>query len=155
MLSIGTKAPEFSALDQSNKLRSLADYKGKYLILYFYPRDDTPGCTKEACSFRDSYHQLEIMNVSVIGVSKDSVVSHKKFADKYHIGFPLLADPDKVILKSYEAWGKKKFMGREFEGTLRVSYLIDPKGVIVKNYPKVNPLVHAAEINEDLKNLMK
>lgn len=150
MIKIGDIAPVFEALDQDGNIQSLASYVGKWVVLYFYPKDDTPGCTKEACNFRDSFHQLEKLGVVVLGVSKDTVPSHKKFALKYHLNFPLLADPDKTIIRLYDAWGKKKFMGREFDGTMRRSYLIDPKGIIQKIYEKVNPLIHSGEILKDL-----
>jgi len=150
MVAIGKPAIDFNGLDQEGKNQSLSMYLGKWIVLYFYPKDDTPGCTKEACNFRDSFHQLEKLGVIILGVSKDTVESHKKFAQKYHLNFPLIADPEKKIIKTYNSWGKKKFMGREFEGTLRMTYLINPKGIIHKVYEKVNPLVHAGEIIRDL-----
>jgi thioredoxin-dependent peroxiredoxin len=150
MIKPGETAPAFSTLDQDGKTQTLSMYVGKWVILYFYPRDDTPGCTKEACNFRDSFHQLEKFGVVILGVSKDTVLSHKKFAQKYHLNFPLLADPDKTIIQLYDAWGKKKFMGREFEGTIRMTYLINPKGRVEKVYEKVNPLIHAGEVIRDL-----
>ncbi|MEI8232693.1 MAG: thioredoxin-dependent thiol peroxidase [bacterium] len=144
-------AINFSLPDQDGVMRSLHDYLGKWVILYFYPKDDTPGCTKEACNFRDSFHQLEKLGVIIIGVSKDSVASHKKFATKYSLNFPLLSDPNHELIEQYSAWGEKKFMGRLFLGILRMTYLINPKGEIAKVYPKVNPTVHASEILADLK----
>lgn len=144
------KAKDFKLTDQDGKTHSLSMYFGKWIVLYFYPRDDTPGCTKEACNFRDSISELKKLGVVVLGVSKDSVASHKKFADKYHLNFPILSDETKEVMKSYEAWGKKKFMGREFEGTLRMTYLIDPKGEIRKVYKNVNPSIHAGDILNDL-----
>ena len=151
MLTLNSKAPNFEAQDQNGKVHKLSNYLGKWVVLYFYPKDNTPGCTKEACSFRDSYHQLQNMKVIILGVSKDSVESHLKFAQKHDLNFPLLADTDKKIINSYFAWGIKKFMGREFEGIKRMTYLINPKGEIVKIYEKVNPLKHVGEILEDLK----
>lgn len=151
MLKINTNAPEFSAQDQFGKTQSLSGQKGKWTVLYFYPKDDTPGCTKEACNFRDSHQVLQKMGVTILGVSNDSVESHKKFADKYHLNFSLLADPEKQIIEKYQAWEVKKFMGKEFSGTLRITYLIDPKGMIKKVYEKVNPLFHAGEIIKDIK----
>ena len=145
------KTADFTLPDQNGKNHKLSDYLGKWVVLYFYPKDDTPGCTKEACSFRDNYQTLQIKGVVILGVSKDSISSHKKFADKYRLTFPLLSDEDKKIHKAYGAWGKKKFMGREFEGTLRNTYLINPKGEIQKVYENVNPLNHAQKILEDLK----
>jgi len=146
------KTIDFSLTDQNEKVHQLSSYKGKWVLLYFYPKDDTPGCTKEACGFRDSLNDLEKHNVSVLGVSADSVSSHQKFAKKYHLNFPLLSDERKEVIKAYGAWGKKKFMGREFEGILRISFLINPKGEIVKKYDKVKPEAHAKEVLEDIKN---
>lgn len=147
------KATNFALLDQDEKKHSLSDYKGKWIILYFYPRDNTPGCTKEACSFRDSYKALQKIGVIILGVSKDSVASHKKFAEKYSLNFPILSDESTKTIQAYKSWGIKKFMGREFEGTLRNTYLINPKGEIVKTYEKVNPLTHVTEIISDIKKL--
>lgn len=147
------KTIHFSLPDQNGKIHKLSDYLGKWVILYFYPKDDTPGCTKEACGFRDSLKTLKDMGVIVLGVSADSIFSHKKFSNKYQLNFPLLSDEKKEIIKKYEAWGKKKFMGREFEGILRITYLINPKGEIVKKYEKVKPEQHAEEIIKDIKNL--
>ena len=149
------KATDFTLLDQNGKEHSLSDHKGKWVVLYFYPKDDTPGCTKEACSFRDSFRELQKMGVQILGISKDSVASHKKFAEKYNLNFPILSDESKEIVKAYKSWGKKKFMGREFEGTIRNTYLINPTGEIVKFYEKVNPLTHASEIISDIKDMQK
>lgn len=146
-------APTFSLPDQNGTLRSLNEYRGKWVVLYFYPKDDTPGCTKEACTFRDAIATFQKLGVEIVGVSKDSVSSHKKFADKYHLNFSLLSDESHETIKSYGSWGEKKFMGRVFEGTLRNTYLIDPNGVIVKTYEKVNPLVHAEGVLHDLTEL--
>lgn len=147
------KASNFQLPDQDNKVHSLTDYRGKWVVLYFYPKDDTPGCIKEACSFRDSFNKLQSLGVVVLGVSRDSVSSHKKFAQKYHLNFPLLADVNKEVINLYHAWGKKKFMGKEYEGILRTTYLINPDGDIAKVYEKVDPLNHADLILSDLKNL--
>lgn len=147
------KAYDFALPDQNGKIRTLNEFRGAWLVLYFYPKDNTPGCTKEACSFRDSYHELQKMNVQIVGISKDTIVSHKKFADKYNLNFPILSNESLEIIKAYGAWGIKKFMGREFEGILRNTYLINPNGEIAKNYNKVNPLTHASEIIKDVKNL--
>lgn len=149
------KEHNFELPDQDGKLRSLAEFKGKWIVLYFYPKDNTPGCTKEACSFRDSYHQLQQMGAQIIGISKDSVASHKKFAEKFNLNFPILSDTEMKVIKKYGAWGVKKFMGREFEGTFRNTYLIDPQGNLYKTYEKVNPLTHASEIINDIKNFKK
>ncbi|HSA84412.1 MAG TPA: thioredoxin-dependent thiol peroxidase [Patescibacteria group bacterium] len=148
------KAPAFSLSDQDGKMHTLSDYVGKWLIIYFYPKDDTPGCTKEACSLRDNVKEFEKFGVSILGISKDSVSSHKKFAEKYQLNFPLLADPDHQVIESFGAWGRKKFMGREFDGILRNTYVINPKGEIEKEYKGVNPLTHADELLADLKILL-
>ena len=147
------QADDFSLPDQEGTLHSLSQYHGTWVVLFFYPKDDTPGCTKEACNFRDSFAQLQSFDAVILGVSKDSVVSHKKFAEKYHLNFPILSDEKKEVIEKYNAWGTKKFMGREFEGTLRMTYLINPNGEIQKVYEKVNPLLHAGEILKDLKTL--
>jgi thioredoxin-dependent peroxiredoxin len=147
------QAPDFTLHDQFDKPHSLSDYAGKWVVLYFYPKDDTPGCTTEACSFRDEYDYLQEQGISVLGVSKDSVKSHAKFAEKYKLNFPLLADEERKVIEAYNAWGLKKFMGREFMGIIRSTYIIDPKGNIVKEYPKVTPKEHIGEILKDLKEL--
>ncbi len=140
------KAPNFSLPDQDGTLHTLADYKGKWVVLYFYPKDDTPGCTKEACTFRDLTDVFAKKNAVIFGVSKDSVASHKKFSKKFSLPFPLLSDPSAETIKAYGAWGKKKFLGREFEGILRNTYLINPQGEIEKSYEKVDPVKHVNEI---------
>ncbi|HSX24530.1 MAG TPA: peroxiredoxin [Candidatus Andersenbacteria bacterium] len=153
MLLEHTKAPDFSAVDQFGKNHTLSDYKGKWLLLYFYPKDDTPGCTKEACAIRDAWTDFTDGGIHVLGVSKDSVKSHKKFAEKYSLPFPLLADEEKKLLNDYEALGEKTMYGKLHLGTLRVTYLIDPDGNIAKAYPNVKPDTHAQEILEDLKKM--
>jgi thioredoxin-dependent peroxiredoxin len=145
-LSEGDPAPNFTAPTNGGGTVSLKDFKGKYLVLYFYPKDDTPGCTKEACGFRDAYQDFEKAGAVVLGVSTDSVKKHDKFVEKFHLPFPLLADEDKSIVEAYGVWGKKKFMGREYMGTNRVTFLIDPKGKIKKIWPSVKPEEHAAEV---------
>lgn len=152
MLTINSKAVDFSLPDQEGKVRKLSDYAGSWIVLYFYPKDETPGCTKEACNFRDSYQTLEKMGVAILGVSKDSLPSHKKFAAKHNLNFPILSDPEKKIIQKYGAWQTKKFFGKEFAQTARMTYLIDPAGTIKKIYEKVNPLVHAGEIIKDINN---
>lgn len=147
------KAYTFSLLDQNNKTHNLEDYKGHWVVVYFYPRDDTPGCTKEACGFRDKTQPYKDQNISILGISKDSVVSHKKFAEKYHLTFPLLSDVSAETIKAYGAWGQKKFLGKTFEGILRKTYLIDPEGQIRKTYDKVDVLSHADTILKDIKTL--
>jgi peroxiredoxin Q/BCP len=149
------KAQEFSLPDQNGTIHTLTEYKGKWVVLYFYPKDDTPGCTTEACHFRDSFHELEKRHVQILGISKDSVASHKKFADKYHLTFPQLSDESKETIKAYNAWGEKKLMGKTFDGILRMTYLMNPEGEIVKVYEKVNPLTHATDILRDLETLQK
>jgi thioredoxin-dependent peroxiredoxin len=152
LLQAGQKAPGFTAKDQDGKDVSLADYLGKKVILYFYPKDDTPGCTKEACAFRDNLPNFIKTGIEVLGVSVDSEKSHKKFADKFQLPFRLVSDEDKSIVESYGVWGKKKFMGREYMGTNRVTYLIDEKGSIEQVWPKVKPETHANEILDWLQN---
>lgn len=152
-LALNSQAPDFTLPDQDGQNHALADYRGRWVVLYFYPKDDTPGCTKEACNFRDSFHELTKLGVAVLGVSKDSVRSHQKFAAKYNLTFPLLSDPDHAVIEQYGAWAPKKFMGREFLGTLRMSYLISPEGRVAKVYPQVNPTQHVTDILADLQGL--
>lgn len=154
MLRIGDQAPEFGAHDQDDKLHRLGDYKGKWVLLFFYPKDDTPGCTKEACGLRDHFGEIA-KQVVVIGISKDSVASHTRFAEKYQLPFTLLSDPDRHVIKLYDALTTKKMFGKKFEGTARISYLIDPQGIIAKIYPKVNPAEHAQDIIRDLDQMQK
>lgn len=150
---LNSYAPDFEALDQEGKQHRLSDYGGKWVVLYFYPRDNTAGCTKEACNFRDSWRDLAKMGVVVLGVSKDSVKSHKNFAQKYSLNFPILSDEDKKIVRSYKVLKKKKFMGREYVGVARMTYLVNPGGKIAKIYKKVNPLTHVSQIIRDLEEL--
>ncbi len=152
-LKMGQLAPDFSLSDQTGKEHKLSDYKDGWVLVYFYPKDDTPGCTKEACSIRDNFPKFKKSQATVLGVSVDSVKSHAKFAEKYKLPFILLADEDKTVVKKYSVWAKKKFTGREYMGTLRTSFLISPDGKIVKIYEKVNPEVHAEEVLKDLKNI--
>jgi peroxiredoxin Q/BCP len=152
-LKPGIKAPEFVLPDQDGKMHRLADYRGKWVLLYFYPKDNTSGCTKEACAIRDEFPRFGKLDAVVLGVSKDSVESHRRFADKHNLPFTLLSDSETKVLKAYGAWGRKKMAGREYMGIFRKSFLIDPKGVIAKVYEKVKPLEHAAEVLEDLKEL--
>ncbi len=151
-LKIGQLAPNFALSDQTGKTHKLSDYKGSWVLVYFYPKDDTPGCTKEACSIRDNFPKFTKSKAIVLGISVDSVKSHDKFAKKYKLPFTLLADEKKEVVKKYRVWAKKKFMGREYMGTLRTSFLIDPSGKIAKIYEKVNPEIHAEEVLEDLKS---
>lgn len=150
MPQLHKKAPSFSLEDQNGSTHTLEQYKGKKVLLYFYPKDDTPGCTTEACSFRDNYKTLSDTGLVVLGVSKDSVKSHKKFADKYDLQFPLLSDTEGTVCEAYGVWGKKKFMGREYMGIMRQSFLIDEKGNLAKIYETVVPKEHAEEVSRDL-----
>ncbi len=147
------QAPDFTLADQDGVPHSLSDYKGGWVLLYFYPKDDTPGCTKQACMIRDAFPDFGKMDATVLGVSVDSVASHRKFSEKYGLPFTLLADEEKEVVGLYGVWGKKKFMGREYEGTSRTSFLIDPKGVIKKVYKDVKPEAHAAEVLKDMAEL--
>jgi peroxiredoxin Q/BCP len=148
LLAVGDKAPAFKTLDQDGEAVALSDFKGKKVVLYFYPKDDTPGCTKEACSFRDGWSKFRKRGVAVLGVSVDDARSHRKFIDKFSLPFPLLADTDKAIVKAYGVWGEKSMYGRKYMGTHRVTYLIDEKGKIAAVWPKVKPDGHADEILE-------
>jgi peroxiredoxin Q/BCP len=145
-LKPGDKAPEFTVLTQEGKSISLADFAGKHVVLYFYPRDDTPGCTKEACGFRDTFAELQKKDAVVLGVSTDAVKAHARFAAKYKLPFMLLADEDKQIVEAYGVWGEKSFMGRKYQGTHRVTFLIGPDGKIKRIWPGVKPEEHAAEV---------
>ena len=149
------KAPAFNLPTQDGEKVKLSDYKGKWVLLYFYPKDNTPGCTKEACAMQDYLKQFNKLDFTVLGASPDSVASHKKFADKFGLKFPLLSDEDKTLVQDYGVWGKKKFMGKEYMGVNRSSFLIDPKGKIAKIYPKVKPAEHAEQVLADLKNLQE
>jgi peroxiredoxin Q/BCP len=145
-LKVGDKAPEFSALTQDGRQISLADFKGQPVILYFYPRDDTPGCTKEACAFRDEFSAFKKKGAVVLGVSTDSVKSHGQFAQKFKLPFLLLADENKAMVEAYGVWGQKSFMGRKYIGTHRVTFLIGPDGRIKQIWPEVKPQEHAKEV---------
>jgi thioredoxin-dependent peroxiredoxin len=146
LLEPGQKAPDFQTADQEGRSVSLKDFAGRKVVLYFYPKDDTPGCTKEACAFRDGYSDFRKTKIEVLGVSADGVESHKKFAEKFSLPFRLLADTDKTIVKNYGVWGEKSLYGRKFQGIHRVTYLIDEKGKIAAVWPKVRPDGHAREI---------
>lgn len=146
MLQVGSSAPNFSLPDQHGKIHQVSDYQGRWLVLYFYPKDDTPGCTTEACDFRDSIHVLQKEGMEVIGLSTDSVKSHQKFAEKYQLPFPLLADTEKKTVQDYGVWAQKKMYGREYMGILRTTFLIDPSGKIAHIFENVKPEGHAREI---------
>ena len=147
------KAPDFTLPDQNGVNHTLSQYLGKWVVVYFYPKDDTPGCTKEACSFRDGREELERNGIVVLGISADSVKSHKKFEEKHNLNFTLLSDPDKTAIHAFNAYGKKKFLGKVFDGILRNSYLIDPEGNIAKEYLNVKPQDHAIQILNDAREL--
>ena len=150
---VGATAPDFSLPDQDGVMHALNEYRGSWLLLYFYPKDSTPGCTIEACAIRDQFKDFNTIGANVVGISTDSVKSHKKFADAYELPFTLLADEHKEVVGQYGVFGEKKFMGRTYMGTTRTSFLIDPKGNIAKVYEKVTPTSHANEVIEDLKKL--
>jgi len=137
MLEIGTKAPDFTLPDQNGNMHSLSEYRGKKVILYFYPKDNTPGCTKQACGFAERYPQFTEKGAVVLGISKDSVASHKKFEEKYGLPFTLLADPELVAIQAYDVWQEKKNYGKTYMGVVRTTYLIDENGKIVKAFDKV------------------
>ena len=149
----GIQAPDFSLPDEKNLPRRLSDFRGRPVVLYFYPKDDTPGCTTEACSFRDDYSAYEKANLVVLGVSPDSPQSHAKFKDKYSLPFPLLADDGHKVCDEYGVWGPKKFVGREYEGVLRTTFLIDSNGRIAKVFENVRPSEHSAEVLDAAKML--
>lgn len=144
------KAADFTLPDSEGQLHSLSDYRGKWLVVYFYPKDDTPGCTKEACNFRDNRDTLQEHGIAVVGISRDSVASHKAFAGKYALNFPILSDESTETIRAYGAWGPKMRGGKETMGVLRNTYLIDPNGEIRKTYTRVNPSAHAEEILHDI-----
>lgn len=149
-IKINSKAPDFSLPDQTGNMHSLAEYKGRWVLLYFYPKDDTTGCTKEACAFRDAWAEFGKLNAVVLGISIDTVKSHDKFAKKYKLPFTILSDEKKEAVEAYGVWDEKSMYGRTYMGTLRTSFLIDPQGKIVKIYEKVKPEIHAEEVLMDL-----
>jgi thioredoxin-dependent peroxiredoxin len=152
-LKVGHKAPDFSLPDQTGKNIKLKDFKGKKLVLYFYPRDNTSGCTKEACDFQENLGVLRKQGVEVVGVSADSVTSHATFAEKYGLQFPLLSDESKDILKAYNVWKQKSMYGKSYLGIERTTYIIDGKGTITHIFPKVKVNGHVAEVEEALKSI--
>lgn len=145
-ISAGIPAPDFELLDDTNQTRRLADFRGQRVVLYFYPKDDTPGCTKEACNFRDDYSAYEQAGVVVLGVSPDSVESHRKFKVKFQLPFALLADDGHKVCDAYGVWGPKKFMGKAYEGVLRTTFLIGPDGTILRVFENVRPAEHSTEV---------
>lgn len=152
-LRVGENAPDFKLPDQEGDIHSLSDYKGKWLLVYFYPKDNTPGCTIEAQVIAEEFSNFKRLDVGVLGVSADSISRHKGFSDKHSLPFPILADEDKEMIKAYGVWQKKKLAGREYMGIVRWSFLINPRGKIVKVYEEVKPAEHAKEVLADLKEL--
>lgn len=150
MLEKGTKAPDFTLVDKDGKEISLSDFLGKKVVLYFYPRDNTPGCTRQACAFAAGYKGFREKNVEVIGISKDSVASHQRFAEKYSLPFVLLSDPELKAIQAYGVWQEKKLYGKPSMGVVRTTYIIDETGIIQKVMPKVKPDTNAAEILAEL-----
>jgi len=148
MLKEGSNAPAFKTTDANGETVNLKDLRGQKVVLYFYPKDDTPGCTKEACSFRDAFSKFKKQGIALFGVSPDSEKSHQKFATKYKLPFTILADTDRSIVEAYGVWGEKKFMGRTYMGVNRTTFLIDEKGKIKKIFEKVKPEDHASEVLE-------
>jgi peroxiredoxin Q/BCP len=149
-LNVGDPAPDFSLPDAQGNIVNLSDFKGKQVVLYFYPRDNTPGCTKEACGFRDAYAAFQDANTVVLGVSTDDAKSHEKFATKFQLPFPLLIDADGQVATAYDSYGLKKFMGKEYIGITRNTFVIAPDGTIAKIYKKVKPETHAEQVLADL-----
>jgi peroxiredoxin Q/BCP len=152
-INSGILAPDFELSDDTNTSRRLSSFRGKPVILYFYPKDDTPGCTKEACNFRDDYSAYEAAGVLILGVSPDNVRSHARFKAKFQLPFPLLADEDHKVCELYQVWGPKKFMGREYEGVQRTTYLIDAQGNVARVFENVRPAEHSVELLEALRSL--
>lgn len=150
MLEVGTKAPDFTLQDKDGATVSLSDFAGKKVVLYFYPRDNTPGCTRQACAFAAAFEQFKTINAVVIGISKDSVASHQKFAQKHELPFVLLSDPERIAIEGYDVWQEKKLYGKVSMGIVRTTYVINETGVIEKVMPKVKPDTNAAEILEYL-----
>ncbi len=150
-ISVNTQAPDFTLINEKGESHHFLDYLGKSILLYFYPKDDTPGCTTEACNFRDDYSTYENSGVVILGISPDSPKAHKKFKEKYHLPFTLLADVDHAVCQMYGVWGRKKMMGKEYDGVFRTSFLIDAKGMIKKVYENVKPAEHSAQVIGDLK----
>lgn len=155
MLEIGTKAPSFSLPDQNGRIHTLEEYKGKKVVLYFYPKDNTPGCTKQACGFGELYPQFQEKGAVVLGVSKDSVASHKRFEEKFGLPFPLLSDPELSCIQAYDVWQEKMNYGKVSMGVVRTTYLIDEQGLIIKAFGKVKAAENPARMLEALKELQE
>lgn len=154
MLETGTKAPDFSLPDQGGVIHSLSRYRGKKVILYFYPRDNTPGCTKQACGFRDLYPQFTEKSTVVLGVTKDSVAPHKKFQEKYQLSFPILSDTELQVIQAYDVWKEKKLYGKVSMGVVRTTYLIDENGIISKAFGKVKAAQNPEQMLEELNDII-
>jgi peroxiredoxin Q/BCP len=152
-ITSGSQAPDFALQDENNVTRRLSDFRGRPVVLYFYPKDDTPGCITEACGFRDDYSAYVNADVVILGVSPDDSKSHAKFKQKFTLQFPLLADNEHKICNLYEVWGPKKFMGREYEGVQRTTFLVDASGRIAKVFENVKPAEHSAEVLAAIKSL--
>lgn len=146
----GEKAPQFEGKDQNGNTIRLSDFTGKKLVLYFYPKDDTPGCTKEACNLRDNYQALKDQGIEIIGVSADTESKHQKFIEKYDLPFPLIADTEKEIIQAFGVWGEKKFMGKTYDGIHRITFVMDENGNVLKRFDKVKTADHAAQILEGI-----
>jgi peroxiredoxin Q/BCP len=155
MPAIGTRAPDFCLKDADGNVHTLDKYRGRWVLLYFYPKDDTPGCTKQACDLRDDQRVFDARGVVVLGVSVDDEASHAAFSKKYHLTFPLLADTEKVVVAAYGVWQDKKMMGRKYKGTVRTSFLIDPTGKVAAVYEQVKPETHTATVLETLQKLQQ
>ena len=151
VLEAGTQAPQFELYDENGKLHKLSDFSGQTVVIYFYPKDDTPGCTKEACSFRDNYKVFRDAGVEVIGISPDAVKSHKKFSEKYDLPFILLSDPDHKTCEAYGVWGLKKSFGREYYGIFRTTFIIGPNGRVKYVFKRVKPSEHSEEVLQVVK----
>lgn len=151
-LKVGSKAPAFSLKNADGKTVKLSDFKGKKVVIYFYPKDMTPGCTTEACAFRDDYAQLKKRNVEILGVSADDEKSHQKFAEKYSLPFPLLSDPDHSMIEKYGAWGEKSMYGKKYMGIKRMTYIIDEDGKVAHVFAKVKPETHSREVIEKVES---
>ncbi|KGE88700.1 MAG: thioredoxin-dependent thiol peroxidase [Phaeodactylibacter xiamenensis] len=149
-LKEGDKAPDFTGIDQNENTISLSDYKGKKLILFFYPKDNTPGCTAEACNLRDNFEDLKAKGYELLGVSPDSAKKHQNFIKKHDLPFPLLADTEKQVLNAYEVWGEKQFMGKTYDGVHRTTFIIDEEGKIEKVFKKVKTKAHTEQILEEM-----
>lgn len=150
MLNIGTKAPEFTLEDKDGNKVSMSDFKGKKVVIYFYPKDNTPGCTRQACAFRNAYEGFKNNDIQVIGISKDSIKSHQRFAEKHELPFILLSDPDLIAIKTFDVWKEKKMYGKTALGVVRATYIVDESGIIEKVFEKAKPDTNAQEILEYL-----